>query len=200
MINYPVFDKKLANGLHVVFVNYPGQMCSIRTIVKAGSILEGDYLGSGISHYAEHLVAGCTTSKRSEEDYKNLTTLLGGAYNAYTTTDHTSYYINTTENHLKTAIDILFEWMFFCSFEDREVEREKDVITREIEKNEASIYRTFFYLAQQNFYSHHPLKFPVIGFLENFKQLSKEDLFSYYKRFYVPENMIFDVCGMRRQP
>ena len=195
MINYPVFDKKLANGLHVVFVNYPGQMCSIRTIVKAGSILEGDYLGSGISHYAEHLVAGCTTSKRSEEDYKNLTTLLGGAYNAYTTTDHTSYYINTTENHLKTAIDILFEWMFFCSFEDREVEREKDVITREIEKNEASIYRTFFYLAQQNFYSHHPLKFPVIGFLENFKQLSKEDLFSYYKRFYVPENMILVVSG-----
>lgn len=186
----------LSNGLTVILVNDPSSsLASIRTYVKAGSIFEGDHCGSGLSHYLEHLVAGGSTSKRSEDDYKTKIALLGGAYNAYTTTDHTSYFINTTNTHIPEAITILYEWMFYNSFKESEVAREKEVITREIEKTSASVSRQFYYLSQNNFYITHPIKFPVIGYLSNFLSVSKETLMSYYYSHYVPSNMILVVGG-----
>ena len=186
----------LSNGLTVILINdKSSSLASIRTYVKAGSIFEETHSGEGLSHYLEHLVAGGTTSKRSEDDYKTKIALLGGAYNAYTTTDHTSYFINTTNSHITDALEIIYEWMFYNSFKESEVAREKEVITREIEKTNASVGSQFYYLAQDNFYVTHPIKFPVIGFLENFLSISRETLMTYYTRHYVPSNMILVVGG-----
>lgn len=186
----------LDNGLNVFLVhdaNAP--LITARTFVRAGSIDEGNILGSGASHYLEHLVAGGTTEKRSENSYKELIATLGGAYNAYTSVDHTSYFINTTPEHTQTAVEILYEWMFFNSFKDLEFERERKVIRKEIEKNEAHIGRKFHQLSSQNFYKLHPFKHPVIGYLDNFNQLSKESLKTYYKNHYVASNMLLVVGG-----
>lgn len=191
-----VTEYTLDNGLKVFLLQDPASaLVSVRTYVRAGSITEGDQLGSGLSHYLEHIVAGGTTSKKSEETYKQLLSRMGNAYNAYTTTDHTSYYINTTPEYLADAITTLRDWMFFCEFDTKEFNRERDVIIREIEKNEASVGRQFYQTAQQNFYKFHPLSLPVIGYLENFKAVSREALQRYYREFYVPANMILVVGG-----
>ena len=107
---------------------------TVRTYVRVGSVFESGHMGSGISHYVEHLVAGGSTTLQTEEDYKQTISLLGGVSNAYTTFDHTSYFINTSPEHLETALTVLYEWMFFSAFADAEVRREQAVITREIEK------------------------------------------------------------------
>lgn len=187
---------RLPNGLQVVLVKDPSaSLVSVQTYVRAGSIDEGALLGSGLSHYLEHLLAGGTTKKRTEDQYKELLATLGGAYNAYTTLDHTSYYINTTPPYTTTAISILYEWMFQSAFSEREFLRERDVIIKEIEKNKAHIQRKFYHLAQENFYKTHPLKYPVIGYLEEFKAVKKEELYAYYKSHYSPNNMILVVGG-----
>lgn len=186
----------LDNGLKVFLLNDPlAALASVRTYVRAGSVTEGPYLGSGASHYLEHMVAGGATTKRSERDYKEQISRLGGAFNAYTTTDHTSYYINTVTKDIKTAIDVLYEWMFFCKFESKAFDRERDVIIKEIEKNNASVPRMFYDLSMQNFYKYHPIRLPIIGYLKNFKQLKKQDLITYYHNFYVPANMVLVVGG-----
>jgi zinc protease len=196
MANDNIETYSLPNGLAVILVNDKNaSLSSIRTYVKAGSIFEGAENGAGLSHYLEHLVAGGTTSFRSEDDYKKKIALLGGAFNAYTTTDHTSYFINTTNSHISDVINILYEWMFYSSFKESEVAREKEVITREIEKNIAHVGRQFYYLSQDNFYVNNPIKFPVIGYLDNFLSVSKEALTSYYTRHYVPSNMVLVVGG-----
>jgi len=196
MANESIENYTLNNGLTVILINdNQSSLASVRTYVKAGSIFEDISFGTGISHYLEHLVAGGTTSFRHEDDYKKKIAHLGGAYNAYTTSDHTSYYINTTNEHIPEAVQILYEWMFHNVLDDREVSREKEVITREIEKTSAHVGRQFYYLAQENFYINHPNKFPVIGYLENFLTVTPEQLKEYYSSFYVPSNMILVVGG-----
>ncbi len=188
--------KTLTNGLEVILIEDSlSPIISARTFVRAGSIDEGDLLGTGASHFLEHLVAGGSTSKRSEDKYKSLIATLGGAYNAYTTLDHTSYYINTTAEYTDTAIDILYEWMFYNEINTKEFKREQKVITKEIEKTDASLSRKIYHFNQNNFYKTHPIQYPVIGYQSNFDTITQNALMAYYKKYYVPSNMVLVVGG-----
>ncbi|NQY73672.1 MAG: insulinase family protein [Candidatus Margulisbacteria bacterium] len=191
-----VKEVTLKNGLTVYLVHDPtAAIVSARTYVQAGSTTEYDYFGTGVSHYLEHVVAGGTTEKRSEKDYTKLISNFGGAFNAYTSPDHTSYFINTTPEHVNDTLSVLYEWMFLCRFEAKEVTREKGVIIKEIEKNDANIRRKFYQKSQENFYKYNPLQYPVIGYKSKFKGLSRENLIAYYKDYYVPSNMVLVVGG-----
>lgn len=186
----------LENGLDVILVQDDfSPVISARTYVRAGSIDEGKLLGGGASHYLEHLVAGGSTSKNTEDTYKNKISLLGGAYNAYTTLDHTAYFINTTPEYTKDAVQILYEWMFYNTLDKKEFDRERSVIQKEIEKNNAHLMRKFYYQAQRNFFKTHPIRFPVIGYLDRFNEITREELETYYKTFYVPSNMALVIAG-----
>lgn len=194
MSHYSIVDTTLPNGLKVFVVTDPSTtLTAVKTVVRAGSITEGACLGQGLSHFLEHLVAGGPTTFRTESDYKTGLSLLGGGYNAYTTNDHTCYYINTTPEHTHEAIKILSEWMFFNTFGTIEFEREREVITREIEKNNAEIGRVYYQLCQSHFYQNHELKYPVIGHLENFRRTTIQQLKDYYRRYYTASNMILVV-------
>ena len=119
----------LKNGTTVAIVNDPAAtVVSSYVFVRTGSIFEGDWIGSGVSHYLEHLLAGGTTSKKSEDEYRNIIDGLGGAYNAYTTYDHTAYYIHSSAKNVSVALETLFEWMYYGRWTNQEFKREKGVI------------------------------------------------------------------------
>lgn len=195
-----IYDTTLANGLKVFIVTDPASpLVAVRTYVKAGAISEGDCLGQGLSHFLEHLVAGGPTRYRTEDEYKRVLSMLGGGYNAYTTTDHTCYYINSIPENAEEAIKILSEWMFYNTFSTTEFEREREVITREIEKNNAELGRVFYQLCQTNFYQNHPMRYSVIGVLENFRNTTIQQLKRYYQNYYTASNMIL-VVGSSMAP
>ena len=194
MSHSQTYETTLSNGLKVVVVTDPtSPLLAVRTYVRAGAISEGDCFGQGISHFLEHLVAGGPTQFRTEAEYKTELSMLGGGYNAYTTTDHTCYYENSVPENAEAALRILSEWMFFNSFGALEFEREREVITREIERNGAEIGRVFYNMCQSNFYQNHPMRYPVIGYLENFKNTTIQQLKQYYRTYYVPANMVLVV-------
>ena len=167
----------LDNELKLVLVNDPtAPIICIRSFIAIGSIFENQYTGTGISHFVEHLVAGGSTNKKSANEYEKEISLLGGVSNAYTTTDHTSYFINTTTEYIQRAIEIHYEWLFHCQFKENEVIQERNVICREIEKNNADNSNYFHRLCQENTYKTHQAKHPVIGHLSNFLTLTKQDL------------------------
>ena len=191
-----VREYTLDNGLKVFLIpDSSASLVTVKTFVKTGSITESPYWGSGISHYLEHLLAGGTTSYRSEAAYKKLIANMGGAFNAYTTYDHTAFFINSTPQHLTDAVQAIYEWMFFSTFTNREFNRERDVIIREMEKDKANVDRQFFESCQENFYLLNPLRFPVTGYIDTFKAVSSADVKSYYKSRYIPSNMVLVVGG-----
>src|SRR5215208_5349535 len=101
----------LKNGMVVIAKRVPSPAVAVRGYVMAGGIYEGQWLGGGLSHLLEHLVAGGTNDRRSEAENRNLLQQIGNNSNAYTTNDHTAYFVNTTPENVDAAVDLVTGWM-----------------------------------------------------------------------------------------
>jgi zinc protease len=186
----------LKNGMTVVIKeNHTAPVVTAVMYVRAGHIFEEEFLGAGISHHCEHLVAMGTTTNRTEAESDEILTMLGGASNAYTTSDHTAYYISTSKEHLETAIDLVSDWVLHNAMDPHEVEREHGVITREIEMGEDEPRSRIGKLYNAAMFVKHPEHHPTIGYKDVFLSLTRDDLVNYYQRMYVPNNMIFVIAG-----
>ncbi|MBN2190366.1 MAG: insulinase family protein [Candidatus Aureabacteria bacterium] len=188
--------RELDNGLQIlVLENNSAPVVSIRYYVKTGSVFEGKYGGMGISHYVEHLVSSGSTSKISEIQVQEILRELGGASNAYTSKDSTCYYINTSPENFEKAFNLITANVFEAALSPEEADREKGVIIKEIErgldKPESILFKTLDELT----YGDHPAAFPVIGYLERFKKIKREDILDYYTSRYVPNNVVLVICG-----
>src|SRR5689334_18008672 len=62
----------LKNGMVVIAKRVPSPAVAVRGYVMAGGIYEGQWLGGGLSHLLEHLVAGGTNDRRTEAENRNL--------------------------------------------------------------------------------------------------------------------------------
>lgn len=166
---------------------------SINVLVKAGSIYEPPL--SGLSHYLEHIVSGGSTRFFKENEARRKIEQMGGASNAFTSYNRTVYYINTTAEHYREALELLLSFVHDCSFDPTEVEREKGVITEEFLMGENSVERQLHYLFFETAYQKHPVRYPVIGRMDVFSRQTREDLIRYYEKRYVPSNMLICVVG-----
>jgi zinc protease len=180
----------LPNGLNVyVAENHNAPVFTMRVYVHAGSIHEQEFLGAGVSHYCEHLVSGGTTHRRSEAETERIISAIGGASNAYTTSDHTCYFISTSATYMDSVIDLLSDWVLNCALDPHEVEREHGVIMREISMGMDEPNRRIGKLYNGAMFVEHPEHFPTIGYRELFDTLTRDDVVTYYERMYVPANM-----------
>src|SRR2546426_2513403 len=191
-----VLQATLDNGFTVLIEeNHANPLVSVQVFVRTGSIYEQEYLGSGISHFFEHLIHGGTTSTRSAADSRRILEEIGNNTNAYTTVDHTAYYINTTTEHWRTALELLADWMLHSSITPAEFEREKGVVQRELEQDLDNPEQMLAQTAMETRFQVHPIRYPVIGYKELVQKVSRDDLVTYYQRMYTPNNMLLVVVG-----
>ncbi|HUW84627.1 MAG TPA: pitrilysin family protein [Phycisphaerae bacterium] len=187
---------ELANGMVVILKRHAvAPVVAVRMYVKAGSMYEQEYLGCGMSHLFEHLLHGGSTRTRSETDARRLLDRIGSQSNAYTTNDHTCYYIETASRYLPEAVNLLADFITRPAFDPVEFDREWGVVQRELEMHENDPVRQLYYLLYQNIYQVHPARYPVIGFKACVQTLTREDIIGYYRRMYVPDNVVFAVSG-----
>lgn len=186
----------LDNGATVVIVSdATATVASSYVFVRTGSIFEGKWLGAGLSHFLEHLLAGGTTRLKTEATYRDIIDELGGAYNAYTTYDHTAYYIHSSSENVQIALQTLYEWMAHATWTETEFNREKGVIIKEMDRARNNIPRQIYQSTQFLFYKDSPYRYPVIGFQAPFEALTSPEVHAYYTTQYVPENMVIVVGG-----
>lgn len=191
-----VFHTTLDNGLTVlVEENHTNPVVSANVFVRTGSIHEQEYLGSGISHFFEHIISGGTTTNRTEAESRAILETIGNNTNAYTTTDHTAYYIHTTTEHWTTALELLADWMLHSVITEEEFIREKGVVQRELEQGLDNPQQQLFQLTRETQFKVHPARYPVIGYKELVQKVARDDLVTYYQRMYTPNNMILVVVG-----
>jgi len=187
---------QLRNGLTVLIREiHTSRVVSCQVLVKAGSINEDEYFYGGLSHYLEHIVSGGTTSTLTENEIKGILRSLGGASNAYTSYDRTVYYINTTADHYKRALQLLIAYVTDCQLAENEYRREKPVIQQEFKLGENSVSRQLWYLFMKSAYQRHPIRHPVIGYEDVFVTITREQLMEYYRRQYAPQNMVVTIVG-----
>lgn len=185
----------LPNGLTVVHQAVPANpMASIQVWVRTGSIHEYPDLGSGLSHFLEHMLFKGTSLRKAGKIPEEVQAL-GGSINAYTAFDRTVYYIDLPTEFIGEALDILSDMMQNALLPEEEVEREKQVILREIDMASDDPERDLSRTMMSTAFRVHPFRHPVIGHQELFEQLDGNDLRRYYRERYVPENMVLVVTG-----
>jgi zinc protease len=187
---------QLENGLTVLVSEMAqSSVVSLAVHVKAGSIYEGDQLTAGLSHYLEHVVSGGSTYRRTEDEIRTIVKDLGGRSNAYTSYNSTVYFINTISSKAMEALDVLLDYVTNNRLDEKEVEREKGVIIREMLMGENDPSRKHWNLFMETAYLRHPARFPIIGYKDVFEKVTRQQLLDYYQRRYVPWNMIVSVAG-----
>jgi zinc protease len=119
----------------------------------------------------------------------------GGYINAYTSHDRTVYWIDVPAKGAAKAVDILADAMMNATLPPGEYSKEQDVIRREFAMGYDNPDRTASLLLFRTAFHTSPFKEPVIGHLDIYNKLTREDVLAYYKRRYVPNNLCFVVVG-----
>lgn len=192
--NTPVREV-LDNGMTVVLLeNHRAPVVTTQAWVGAGSVTEDEFSGSGISHFVEHMLFK-GTARRSVGRIGQEVKEAGGHTNAYTGANKTVYYITFHSDHFDRALDIMADVLMHSVFDPEEIEREREVILREIEMNRDDPFRRLYRMAHQTAYAVHPYGNPVIGYENLLRGLTRDDLLGYYRKLYVPNNMVFVAVG-----
>ncbi len=191
-----ILQDQLPNGMEIVVKeNTQNESVGFYCFVKTGSVNEGKYLGAGISHFLEHVVSSGTTEHRTEDEYQQLGKEMGAIINAYTNQFATAYHITVDKKFQDQALEILSEQMQSCVCDSFEVAREKEVILKEIVMRSTPPDAKVRQRHSELVYPNSNKRYPVIGYTELFKTITREELQDYYKKRYSPNNMIFVVVG-----
>jgi zinc protease len=185
----------LPNGLTLILrEDHSAPVVSAQAWCKAGSIDEGRWLGAGLSHCLEHMLFKGTANRpasRIDQEVQEA----GGYMNAYTSFDRTVYWINVPNTGARTAIDILCDIMQNATLPEEELAKEMDVIRREMDMNQDDPGQRSARRLFETAYTRSPYRCTIIGYPDIFNELKREDIFSYYREKYAPNNVFFVVVG-----
>ena len=184
---------KTNSGIEVIFDRLESiSTCSVGVFVKTGSRDESD-TEEGISHVLEHMIFKGTPTRNyfeiSEEiDY------LGANVNAHTTKEETVFYINALTQFLGKSVDILFDIVTNSTIDEKELEKEKDVIVEEIKMYKDSPDDLVFEMNYADSINGQYSK-PIIGTQESVKGFTADKIRKYYKERYTKDNILIVVSG-----
>ena len=185
----------LPNGLTLILDPDPAApVISVQAWVATGSIHEGERLGSGLSHFLEHMVFKGTRDFSSEE-LAQAVQAAGGHWNAYTTFERTVYYIDGPSRSLGTFLKCLTGLVFFPVIPESEFESEKDVIRREIDMGLDDPDNASIRLLLSTAFTVDARRHPVIGHRHLFDEISYGDLTAYHRARYTPDRTHIVISG-----
>ncbi len=189
-----MFDQMtLPNGLRIVGERLSHvRSCTVGVWVKVGSMNEKPE-ENGLSHFIEHMVFK-GTKQRTARDIAEEMDAVGGQLNAFTSKDCTCYYAKVIDEDLALAVDILGDLALNPLFNQEELQKERGVVLEEIAMVEDTPEDLAHELLCEVQYSG-SLKYPILGTSKGIKSYDREALAGYWKRHYVPENMVLAVAG-----
>lgn len=197
-IQFPATDAvkwTLPNGLTlIVQEDHSSPVASVQFWVQTGSIHEGQHLGAGISHLLEHMLFKGTKTRGASEFAQRVQDA-GGYINAYTSFDRTVYWIDIPSKGASTAIELLADAVLNSTLPPDEYVKEQEVIRREFAMGYDDPDRVSTQALFATAYREHPYQHPIIGHLDVFNALTRDEVMAYYKARYVPNNMFVVVVG-----
>lgn len=148
----------------------------------------------GISHFIEHMFFK-GTKHRSARALAESLEAVGGQLNAFTTKEYTCYYAKILDEDLDLAIDVLSDMFFSSLFDEKEIEKEKNVVIEEIKMYEDSPDELIHDVFSEHVWNDHPLGKPILGTEESIRALSREKIMRYLTEHYSPDNIVIAVAG-----
>ena len=190
------YTKNLDNGLQIVAIPMDNNtnVVSVDVFYKVGS--RNEVMGkSGIAHMLEHLNFKSTKNLKAGE-FDEIVKGFGGVNNAGTSFDYTHYYIKTSSKNTDKSLELFSELMQNLTLNDEEFQPERDVVAEEIRwrtDNNPMGYLQFRVF--NNTFIYHPYHWTPIGFMDDIKNWTIEDIKDFHSTYYQPQNAIVVVAG-----
>ena len=182
------------NGIRLLTENVPGSpSITIGAWVLLGSRVEKEE-ESGIVHFIEHLLFK-GTQKRSAFDLARDIDGVGGILNGFTGEEFTCFYVKVLPEHLDLALDLLSDMLIHSTFDPAELERESEVVLREIKMVEDSPDELVHDLFFEILFPEDPLGRPVAGKEKVIAEISRDQIVDFWGSFYQPQRIILAAAG-----
>jgi predicted Zn-dependent peptidase len=184
----------LPNGLKIITESMPGaRSISLGIWLRSGSRRE-TAAENGISHFIEHMVFK-GSEKRGAEDIARELDTLGGYSDAFTGKELVNYNAKVLEDHAELAFDILSDMVLRPRFLEEDLVKEKGVVLEEIKMDLDSPESQTHELFCRKFWKEDALGWPILGTPKTVKSFHPEMLRDYWKRHYIPANMLITAAG-----
>lgn len=184
----------LPNGMTVLTDDMPHlESASLGIWVKAGSRSETE-AEHGISHMLEHMAFKGTKTRDAMEIASTIENV-GGDLNAATSVEHTGYFARVLKEDVGLAADILSDILQNSQFEQRELDREQQVIVQEIGAARDNPDDHVFDLFQQAAYPDQAIGRTILGTVESVNSFGPDAIRSYMDRNYVGDHMVLCAAG-----
>lgn len=154
--------------------------------------LGGEWIDTpaGIAHYLEHKMFDMPDGNNA----LNLLAANGASPNAFTSSDITAYYFESTKR-FKDNLELLLNFVSTPYFTEESVEKERGIIGQEIGMYDDSPDFQIYIRLMEILYQNSPVRSSVAGTVESISQITVQDLFNCHKAFYTPSNMVLSVVG-----
>ena len=184
----------LDNGLRVIVQEeHTAPLASVWCWYKVGSKDERPGL-TGVSHWVEHMNFKGTTNIPRDQ-VKGIIEQFGGSWNGYTFIDQTTYLETATRDALDRMLFIESERMSNCLYHPDDCESERSVIISELQGGENDPDQLLDQELTATAFKAHPYQHPTIGWISDLEAMTRDDLYGYYRRYYVPNNATLVVVG-----
>lgn len=148
----------------------------------------------GLAHYIEHMIFKGTPT-RPPGSIDRMIEGFGGTSNAFTSYDTTHYDFVVPAEHLRATVELLADLAANASFPPDEIENEKKVVFEEMglvgDDPDRFLLRRLYEVA----YAPHPYGRPILGAREFIERLQRDQLLAFYRKHFVPTNMVVVVVG-----
>jgi predicted Zn-dependent peptidase len=195
------YQTVLKNGLKVILHQTSAQpVVQCQTVYHFGS---NDEIGAderGLAHICEHMIFKGTKPSSglylSETDIPAISRMFGASYNAFTSTNITSYHFNSCPEYSEGFLRILAASMFDTKLDEQHLRSEKLAVLAEMSAGKDSIFRDALIHIRQKMYDEpFPQFYPTIGNIADISNLKAETLRDFYNRLYHPRNATLFVVG-----
>jgi len=183
-----------ASGLRIVTEEVPSvRSAAVGIWVNVGSRDETPAV-AGASHFLEHLLFKGTT-RRSALEISSSIEAVGGEMNAFTSKEYTCFYARVIDSDLPMAIDVVSDLITSSIVSALDVDAERKVVLEEIAMRDDDPSDLVHDLYAETYYGDTQLGRPILGTVDSIKSMSRNSVFNYYKKRYLPQDLVVAVAG-----
>ncbi len=190
------YTKTLKNGLKVVAIPLHNDSGVVSTDIfyKVGS--RNEVMGkTGIAHMLEHMNFKSSKNLNAGE-FDHIVKSYGGVNNASTSFDYTHYFIKSSSDNMGESMHLFAELMQNLSLKDEEFQPERDVVAEERRwRTDNNPIGYLYFRMFNNAYIYHPYHWTPIGFMNDIKTWTIENIREFHKTYYQPNNAVLMVVG-----
>ncbi|OGO33113.1 MAG: hypothetical protein A2Z29_02035 [Chloroflexi bacterium RBG_16_56_11] len=190
----------LDNGLRLVMAAMPHtRSVSIGFFIGTGSRYETE-AQAGVSHFIEHVCFKGTKKRSTSAEICTVIEGVGGMLNAGTDKELTIYWCKVAQPHFASALDVMVDILVNATFDPAEIEKERQVITEEINMSLDSPSQRVSMLIDELLWPGHALGRDIAGSRESVAGITREMMLDYLARQYRPGNAVLAIAGDIRPP